>query len=74
MELILDIETNSDKSHIWMVVTKNLATGETLCHSAAQTLNIQIEQADRVIGHNLIGFDHYNLQRLRKIPSFLEKC
>lgn len=74
MELILDIETNSDKSHIWMVVTKNLATGETLCHSAAQTLNIQIEQADKVIGHNLIGFDHYNLQRLWKIPSFLEKC
>lgn len=74
MELILDIETNSDKSHIWMVVTKNLATGETLCHSAAQTLNIQIEQADRVIGHNLIGFDHCNLQRLWRIPSFLEKC
>lgn len=74
MELILDIETNSDRSHIWMVVTKNLATGETLCHSAAQTLSIQIEQADKVIGHNLIGFDHYNLQRLWKIPSFLEKC
>ena len=74
MELILDIETNSDKSHIWMVVTKNLATGETLCHSAAQTLSIQIEQADKVIGHNLIGFDHYNLQRLWGIPSFLEKC
>lgn len=74
MELILDIETNSDKSHIWMVVTKNLATGETLCHSAAQTLSIQIEQADKVIGHNLIGFDHYNLQRLWKIPSFLGKC
>ena len=74
MELILDIETNSEKSFIWMVVTKNLATGETLCHSAAQTLSIQIEQADKVIGHNLIGFDHYNLQRLWKIPSFLEKC
>ena len=74
MNLILDIETNSEKSHIWMVCTKNLDTGESFCHSTAQTLSIQIEQAERVIGHNLVGFDHFLLQKLWKIPNFLEKC
>ena len=74
MNLILDIETNSEKSHIWMVCTKNIDTGESFCHSTAQTLSIQIEQAERVIGHNLVGFDHFLLQKLWKIPNFLGKC
>lgn len=74
MNLILDIETNSERSHIWMVCTKNLDTGESFCHSTAQTLSIQIEQAERVIGHNLVGFDHFLLQKLWKIPNFLGKC
>lgn len=74
MNLILDIETNSERSHIWMVCTKNIDTGESFCHSTAQTLSIQIEQAERVIGHNLVGFDHFLLQKLWKIPNFLGKC
>ena len=37
MQLVLDIETDSVQSKIWMVVTKNLDTGELLCHCLLYT-------------------------------------
>lgn len=74
MELALDIETDSSHSKIWMAVTKNLDTGELICHSEAKTLKPLIEQSDRIIGHNLIGFDAYHLKNLWKIQIPLKKC
>ena len=74
MNLVLDIETDSTQSKIWMVVTKNLDTGELLCHTEVKTLKPLIEQAELVIGHNLIGFDAYHLATLWKIPIFPSKC
>ena len=74
MNLVLDIETDSVQSKIWMVVTKNLDTGELLCHTEVKTLKPLIEQAELVIGHNLIGFDAYHLATLWKIPISLSKC
>ena len=74
MNLVLDIETDSTQSKIWMVVTKNLDTGELLCHTEVKTLKPLIEQAELVIGHNLIGFDAYHLATLWKIPISPSKC
>ena len=74
MNLVLDIETDSTQSKIWMVVTKDLDTGELVCHTEVKTLKPLIEQAELVIGHNLIGFDAYHLATLWKIPIFPSKC
>lgn len=74
MQLVLDIETDSTQSKIWMVVTKNLDNGEVVCHWTEQTLKPLIESADTIIGHNLISFDAYHLEQLWKTTIPLEKC
>ena len=74
MNLVLDIETDSTQSKIWMVVTKNLDTGELVCHTEVKTLKPLIEQAECVIGHNLIGFDSYHLMNLWKMEIPPAKC
>jgi DNA polymerase-1 len=67
MKLVLDVESNSQHSHIWMVVTKELETGTVLCHTESSTLEGLIERSELVIGHNLIGFDQPILKRLWNI-------
>lgn len=42
---------------IWCCVTEDVQTGEVICHTAPQSLESLIGQYDRIIGHNLIGFD-----------------
>lgn len=74
MQLVLDIETDSTQSKIWMVVTKNLDNGEVVCHWTEQTLKPLIESADTIIGHNLISFDAYRLEQLWQTTIPLEKC
>lgn len=74
MNLVLDIETDSTQSKIWMVVTKNLDTGELVCHTEVKTLKPLIESADTIIGHNLISFDAYHLEQLWQTMIPLEKC
>ena len=64
MDLTLDIETNSTHSKIWMCYTHNSETGEFICHTTASTLIPLLNKADRLIGHNLIGFDAPILNRL----------
>jgi DNA polymerase I len=66
MNLFLDIETDSTASNIWICYTYNQETKEYQCHTAADTLNPLIEKADKVIAHNLIGFDRPVLERLWK--------
>jgi len=63
-EIVLDIETTSRMDHIWCCVTKNLDTGEVICHTEPDTLKPIVKQATRIIGHNLIGFDGPKLKTL----------
>ena len=64
MDLVLDIETDSKHSQIWMCYTHNSDTNEYVCHTTPDTLIPLINKADKLIGHNLIGFDAPVLNRL----------
>lgn len=62
--VVLDIETNLSQSTIFLVVTNNLDTHEILCHRSPESLKPLIEQNVNLIGHNIIAFDAYHLNRL----------
>ena len=64
VNLVLDIETDSKQSKIWMCYTHNSDTNEYICHTEPTTLIPLIRKAERLIGHNLIGFDAPVLNRL----------
>ena len=69
MRIVLDIETNSDASKIWCVYCRNLETDfVTVYHgdSFNAKINIQIflSRAEKIIGHNIIGFDLPVLKKL----------
>jgi len=64
MDLVLDIETDSKHSQIWLCYTHNSDTNEYVCHTTPDTLIPLINKADKLIGHNLIGFDAPVLNRL----------
>jgi len=61
---VLDIETNTTHSTIWVCVTEDVETGEVLCHTEPQSLASLLKSYDKIIGHNLIGFDAPVLNRL----------
>lgn len=61
---MLDIETNTSLSTIWLVVIRELGTGNVSCHRTPETLKTTIGQNDLLIGHNVIAFDAYLLNRL----------
>jgi hypothetical protein len=73
MDLVLDIETDSKHSQIWMCYTHNSDTNEYVCHTKPDTLIPLINKAERLIGHNLIGFDAPILNRLWKTRIGLSK-
>ena len=58
----LDIETSLDHSTIWCAVTST-TTGIQV-HTTADTLRRVLNEADQIIGHNLIGFDCHVLDRV----------
>ena len=64
MDLVLDIETDSKQTKIWLCYTHNSETGEYICHTKPDTLIPLINKAERLIGHNLIGFDAPVLNKL----------
>ena len=64
MDLVLDIETDSRQTKIWLCYTHNSDTNEYVCHTTPDTLIPLINKADRLIGHNLIGFDAPVLNKL----------
>ena len=64
MNLVLDIETDSKQTKIWLCYTHNSETGEYICHTKPDTLIPLINKAERLIGHNLIGFDAPVLNKL----------
>lgn len=72
--LVLDIETNSNASHIWIAVTKDIDTGEVLVWKEATEKFAQyLKGADLIIMHNGIQFDAYHLNRLWKTQITLKQ-
>jgi len=68
--LFLDTETNSTHDKVWCCYTYDETNGY-VCHTEPSTLVPLIENSDKVIGHNLIGFDAGVLKRCWgvKIPA-----
>jgi DNA polymerase I-like protein with 3'-5' exonuclease and polymerase domains len=64
--LVLDIETNSAWDTIWCCVSRDIHTGEVVCHTKPETLKTLISKYDIFVGHNLLAFDCYHLNRLWK--------
>jgi DNA polymerase I len=64
VDLVLDIETDSKQTKIWLCYTHNSDTNEYICHTKPDTLIPLINKAERLIGHNLIGFDAPVLNKL----------
>ena len=64
--LVLDIETNSAWDTIWCCVSRDIHTGEVVCHTKPETLKTLISKYDILVGHNLLAFDCYHLNRLWK--------
>jgi DNA polymerase-1 len=51
----LDIETTLDHSTIWCAVTK--VKNNTQVHTTPESLKKVLHESEKVVGHNLIGFD-----------------
>ena len=66
MNLYLDIETNKKHDKIWCCFTWD-EKNKSVCHTEPATLIPLIESSDKVIAHNLIGFDAVVLRKCWKI-------
>ena len=72
MRLVYDIETDGlEATRIWVLVAHNLDTNTTYCFSDEDNLHGSIkdgvrllENADLLIGHNIIGFDNRVIDNL----------
>jgi DNA polymerase I-like protein with 3'-5' exonuclease and polymerase domains len=73
MKIALDIETDLSHNIIWLVVTKNLDTGEVKVWKNPNGLNDYLSKATRLIAHNGISFDFYHLNRLWNTKIGLKK-
>jgi len=58
----LDIETTLDHSTIWCAVTK--VKNDIQVHTTASTLQKVLNDVEKIVGHNLIGFDVGVLDRV----------
>jgi len=78
MKLIFDIEANGlydEADRIWCIVTKDIDTGQikkyTSIHDHLNMGILHLEEADELIGHNIIDYD---LRLIKKLyPSFNPK-
>jgi len=66
MNLYLDIETNKKHNKIWCCFTWDEKNG-SVCHTEPDTLIPLIANSDKVIAHNLIGFDAVVLRNCWKV-------
>ena len=67
MRIVLDIETDSKASKIWLVVTRDIDTDEWFSFKSPDMLQTYLNNADKIITHNGIFFDFPVLERLWKI-------
>jgi len=71
--LVLDIETNLAHDTIWCCVTQWAGDEGCLVHTESDHLQAVIDQADVVVGHNIMGFDGPVLSRLWNVKIPLSK-
>ena len=62
--LTLDIETDSTQSVIWCCCCQDVDTGEMYTFTSPDGLQALVDSHDKIIGHNIIGFDAYWLRVL----------
>lgn len=76
MRVVLDIETTSDHSHIWMVCLRNIDNPKETWtfKNASESLSELLQSCDLIAGHNLIAFDRWVLQNCWKIQIPWMKC
>ena len=67
MKVVLDIETNSQHNKIWLVVTRDIKTGDVKVWKEANELQKYLEACDLIIMHNGISFDQHVLKETWKI-------
>ena len=67
MKIVLDIETNSKHNKIWLVVTRDINTGEVKSWKEASGLQKYLDSCDLIIMHNGISFDAPVLRETWKI-------
>jgi len=72
--LVLDIETNLAHNQIWLCVTKNIDTGETITWKAASSLSEYLKDATLIIGQNILAFDAQVLNNIWKTKIVLNQC
>ena len=73
MKIILDIETNSTFDNIWLVVTRDVETGEVKQWTEANGLQKYLDQSDLIIMHNGISFDAPVLRKNWKVTMKLNQ-
>jgi DNA polymerase I-like protein with 3'-5' exonuclease and polymerase domains len=61
--IVLDIETTLDHNTIWMVVTKDIDTGEVNVWKAANNLVEYLKDTTLIVAHNGISFDFQILNK-----------
>lgn len=74
MRIVLDIETNLAHNQIWLCITKNIDTGETITWKAASNLSEYLKGATLIIGQNIIAFDARLLNSIWKTKIVLNQC
>lgn len=62
--IVLDCETTLDHNTIWMVVTKDIDSGEVNVWKAADSLVAYLKDVTLIVAHNGISFDFSILNRL----------
>ena len=67
MYIVLDIETNLSHDTIWMCVTRDIHTDETIVWKTSTGLQEYLAKAEKIIGHNVIGFDFPVLKNVWQI-------
>ena len=56
-KLLIDIETNLAHDTIWCAVTQDIDTGQVTVHTSPAKLKSLVQSYDKIVGHNIIGFD-----------------
>ena len=74
MRIVLDIETNLAHNQIWLCITKNIDTGETITWKAASNLSEYLKDATLIIGQNILAFDARLLNSIWKTKIALNQC
>jgi DNA polymerase I len=72
--IVLDIETNTKHDKIWLVVTKDIDTGELRTWKEASHLSEYLRDVSSIVGHNVIAFDAPTLNRCWKTKITRKQC